>query len=420
MARSYFSYSVVRSDPTNLTTGGDSILTTLKNVNWEVKKLDSSNNEVSTSIYTGITGNTTIAGAAGVTDWNGLIEFWADAGQYVIKVTDPSSRIANKNIYWDSVSGQTGGIPGSTITNETITTDQIKNAEVKTADLDSSAVETAKIADAAITTAKIDNSAVTSAKIGSGEVKEINIVASGVTTNKIDDSAITTAKIAPSGVTSSKIAPGTIAQSNIADGIYVPIGAIMPFAGSISTPPNGWLGCDGSAVTTSHPSLRQLLIDSGNPYGTSGSNPRLPDMRGRAPIAAGTGTGLTARTLGSTGGTETHSLAKSEMPRHNHSASDSGHSHVGRDLGHSHSIQTSGPASNGTANMLNDRDPRDFFEARSDLIYSGNANIQIDSGNANVSVGWSGGTGNASADSNGSAHENMQPFIAVNYIIRAL
>lgn len=335
MARSYFSYSVVRSDPTNLTTGGDSILTTLKNVNWEVKKLDSSNNEVSTSIYTGITGATTVAGAAGVTDWNGLIEFWADAGQYVIKITDPSSRIANKNIYWDSVSGQTGGIPGSTITSETITTTQIKDAEVKTADIDSSAVETAKIADAAITTAKIAPSGVTTDRIDNAAITTAKIAPSGVTTDRIDNSAITSAKIAS----------GAVAQSNQADGTYVPIGAIMQFAGTSA--PTNWLLCDGSEkAVASYPGLDSVL---GTIYGarTNGSGGagsshfRLPDLRGR--VVAGKddmgGTaqnritssisGITGTTLGSAGGDQrteghTHTFSGntgSESRDHTHSGS---------------------------------------------------------------------------------------------------
>jgi microcystin-dependent protein len=44
----------------------------------------------------------------------------------------------------------------------------------------------------------------------------------------------------------------------------------------------------------------------------------LPDYRGRSPIGAGTGTGLTARTIGAQVGEENHLLTVSEMPAHRH------------------------------------------------------------------------------------------------------
>lgn len=49
-------------------------------------------------------------------------------------------------------------------------------------------------------------------------------------------------------------------------------------------------------------------------------NMKIPDTRGRAAIGTGTGTGLTPRTIGATGGSETHTLtaAQSGLPAHNH------------------------------------------------------------------------------------------------------
>ncbi len=44
----------------------------------------------------------------------------------------------------------------------------------------------------------------------------------------------------------------------------------------------------------------------------------MPDFRGRSPLGAGTGSGLTARTVGDTGGEEDHQLTIAEMPSHNH------------------------------------------------------------------------------------------------------
>jgi microcystin-dependent protein len=91
-------------------------------------------------------------------------------------------------------------------------------------------------------------------------------------------------------------------------------GDLKPTA--LDTAPAGWLICDGAALTTTHAAqdLRRALLAASSPFGTSGSDPKIPDLRGRAPIGAGTGSGLTARTLGATGGTE-----PSNMPDHTHS-----------------------------------------------------------------------------------------------------
>lgn len=57
-----------------------------------------------------------------------------------------------------------------------------------------------------------------------------------------------------------------------------PVGAISYFAGP--TAPTGWLVCNGAAVGVAHPDLRAYLLAAGAPFGTSGADPRLPDLRG--------------------------------------------------------------------------------------------------------------------------------------------
>lgn len=44
----------------------------------------------------------------------------------------------------------------------------------------------------------------------------------------------------------------------------------------------------------------------------------LPDPRGRVVIPSGTGSGLTARTRGANGGSETHTLTTAQLPAHDH------------------------------------------------------------------------------------------------------
>ena len=73
-------------------------------------------------------------------------------------------------------------------------------------------------------------------------------------------------------------------------------GVIQMFGGS--TPPAGWLLCDGSAV--SRTTYATLFAAIGTTWGAGDGSTtfNLPDLRGRAPIGAGTGSGLSARTLG--------------------------------------------------------------------------------------------------------------------------
>lgn len=94
------------------------------------------------------------------------------------------------------------------------------------------------------------------------------------------------------------------------------VGVIFPFAGN--TVPDGTLECDGSECLQSDYPLLYALI--GSTYGSASSGYfRLPDLRGRSPIGAGQGGGLSDRALGDALGEETHTLTSSEMPTHSHS-----------------------------------------------------------------------------------------------------
>lgn len=97
-----------------------------------------------------------------------------------------------------------------------------------------------------------------------------------------------------------------------------PIGVIRFFAGSVV--PNGWLLCNGSTV--SRKAYGDLFKVIGTTFGAGNSNDTftLPDMRGRIPICAGTGTSLTTRTLGSNVGAETATLSEANMASHTHTA----------------------------------------------------------------------------------------------------
>lgn len=95
------------------------------------------------------------------------------------------------------------------------------------------------------------------------------------------------------------------------------VGEIRMFGGNF--PPNGWMFCEGQLLPISENDVLFNLI--GTTYGGDGQETfGLPDLRGRLPVHAGTGSGLSTRTLGETGGTESVTLTVQQIPIHNHPA----------------------------------------------------------------------------------------------------
>lgn len=154
----------------------------------------------------------------------------------------------------------------------------------------------------------------------------------------------------------------------------LPAGSIM--AWGTNTPPANWLLADGSAVSReTYSSLFAVIgIQYGAGNGTSTFN--LPDLRGRVPVGKNAGT---FGTLGATGGAETHTLTEAEMPAHTHRWSSQSTGDVNDYLGGS-------SAAYGVAASYN----------------SGTSAVGAFS--------TTGGSG---------AHNNLQPYQVVNYIIKA-
>jgi microcystin-dependent protein len=73
----------------------------------------------------------------------------------------------------------------------------------------------------------------------------------------------------------------------------------------------------GPASVTGTTTLTYFPFDRGD--GSTTFN--LPNCSGRVPVGSGSGSGLTARNLGDTGGEETHVLTTTEMPSHTHAPS---------------------------------------------------------------------------------------------------
>jgi microcystin-dependent protein len=90
-------------------------------------------------------------------------------------------------------------------------------------------------------------------------------------------------------------------------------------AGSENTQCPGWLLCDGRAVSrTGATAALFAKIGTAHGAGDGSTTFNLPDARGRAPMGAGAGPGLTARALGAKLGEESHVLSVGELPAHDH------------------------------------------------------------------------------------------------------
>ena len=165
-------------------------------------------------------------------------------------------------------------------------------------------------------------------------------------------------------------------------------GTILPTVATSA--PAGWLLCDGSAVSRTTYANLFTLVGTTFGAGNGSTTFNLPDLRGRAIIGVGQGSGLTNRTRGQTGGAETHQLGTTEIPAHQH-----------------YTFNTDSTGS-GSPNVTAAN------TAVRDNSTSSNATYTIH-GTANAAtVGLSSNTGG------GTAHNNMQPFMALSYIIRAI
>lgn len=131
------------------------------------------------------------------------------------------------------------------------------------------------------------------------------------------------------GVVSNEGTKFTAARmNNIEDGIFngsVPTGCILPFGGN--NVPQGFLLCDGSAVNrTTYADLFAVL---GTTYGEGDNSTtfNLPDMRGK--VAVGLNTKGAFDSLGKSTGEKAHQLTIAEMPSHEHNLAIDGGSDAG-------------------------------------------------------------------------------------------
>lgn len=161
------------------------------------------------------------------------------------------------------------------------------------------------------------------------------------------------------------------------------IGEIVTFAGP-SNPSANFLPADGASYLRSdYPDLFAVI---GVSYGSADSTHfNVPDLQGRIPVGVGAGPGLSTYALAQIGGEETHVLTTAELASHSHN-----------DSGHNHSEGTTIPST---------------------VLVGVGAPVPTALG----AVGVTGsGSANISTSGSDSPHNNLQPYLALQYFIVAL
>lgn len=159
-----------------------------------------------------------------------------------------------------------------------------------------------------------------------------------------------------------------------------------PFVGEISIvgfnfATRGWAQCNGQLLPIAQNSALFSLL--GNQFGGDGQTTfALPDLRSRAPMSQGNGTGLTPRLMGQSSGSEGVTLLQGKIPLHTHAMT----------------------ASGARADRANPRGSN--LAVAADDTYATDA--PLTSVLASASIGTTGSD---------VSHNNMQPFLTLNFLI---
>lgn len=255
---------------------------------------------------------------------------------------------------------------------------------------------------------------------GVGIVSTVQNANSSVTLIYSDGSSFTTGQlIGPQGIQGTQGIQGEVGPTGPTgatgatgpEGPVGPIGVMMPWAGTSSTPPTGWLFCEGGSYNkVTYAALFNVI---GYTYGGSGSNFNMPDMRDRVPVGkSSSATPYDLTSVGNTGGDKTVALTKSEIPAHKHSL-------VNGTDGSTSSTNTTGAHTHNTAYADSAGGSGSNYRVSDSSQSGASTGGVLTTSNGDHSHNLLGNTGSGVSDGlTGSAHKNMQPYIVMRYIIK--
>lgn len=178
------------------------------------------------------------------------------------------------------------------------------------------------------------------------------------------------------------------------------LATILFFAGNFA--PRAWALCMGQILSIAQNTALFSLL--GTTYGGNGQTTfALPDFRGRVPVGAGQGPGLSNKSLGEMSGSETQTLLATQMPAHTHGSVLSG-------------ITVTIPA---VSSAGNSNTPGSGMRLAK-LVDSRNNPLNVYSNAAadtNLAAGSVGGTLQIGVSGGSQPFSIMQPYLAMNFVI---
>jgi microcystin-dependent protein len=204
---------------------------------------------------------------------------------------------------------------------------------------------------------------------------------------------------------------------NFSTTVATALAALVP-SGTVSqtaraTAPTGYLLCDGSAISrTTYSSLFDAI---GTAYGVGDNSTtfNIPNLKGRVPVGFDSSQ-TEFDTLGESGGAKTHTLTVPEMPSHTHTQDSHNHTQNSHNHGqdaHAHSTynQPTGFGGYGQGSPIFGNAVQDW-ETRN--TSGTTATNQATTATNQATTATNQNTGG------GGAHNNLQPYVVLNYMIK--
>jgi microcystin-dependent protein len=179
-----------------------------------------------------------------------------------------------------------------------------------------------------------------------------------------------------------------------------PVGEIALWA--TSTAPTGWLIADGSTVSRSTYSALFAVISTTYGVGDGSTTFGLPNLKGKVPVGRDS-SDVAFDTMGETGGVKTNALVVGNLPAHTHDSPSSSSSSTS--LTNASAVVVEGA---GNALLLNG--------AQGLETYGPYNAVSVTASTTTTTTTTVSGGGNGTAT--GTAFDNLQPYITLNYIIR--